>query len=106
MSEIKKDKIFDGPYFKPENHHLIHEGWPLGTRCWYVIVRTAGLRKLVCSPTKLGAIKAAAEYIVERFSNDKKWVENELNWIDIDLPPDPTEKEWIGCDFGYIKRET
>lgn len=37
-----------GPVYKPVHSYLTHEGWPLGTSCWYVRVEAGGYIWNVC----------------------------------------------------------
>lgn len=50
--------------FKTPDHYLTHEGYPLGTVCWYVYVVAHGLRKFVCAERPEEAILAAAEHVI------------------------------------------
>lgn len=39
-----------GLEYKPESRYLTAEGWPLGTRCWYVLVEK-GFREVIAGET-------------------------------------------------------
>ena len=51
---------WDGPRFKPSHHYLTHEGYPLGTTCWYVRLAQDGLISFMCGETPMEAICLAA----------------------------------------------
>jgi hypothetical protein len=50
--------------FKTPDRYLTHEGYPLGTVCWYVYVVAHGLRKFICAERPEEAIMAAAEHVI------------------------------------------
>ena len=49
-----------GPLYKPSHHYLTHEGYPLGTVCWYVHAERFGWRRSICADTPMLAICRAA----------------------------------------------
>lgn len=53
---------WDGPRYKPSDHYLTHEGYPLGTTCWYVMIERWGRggRHFICADTAPLAIGRAA----------------------------------------------
>jgi hypothetical protein len=57
---------WSGPKFKPEHHYLTHEGYPLGTVCWYVSTEWQGERKWHCAETAAEAVRLATDYLTER----------------------------------------
>jgi hypothetical protein len=63
---IAKHRIeITGPFFKPKDHYLTNEGYPLGTTCWYFIVWSNGLRKLCCGITEENAWEESLKFLQE-----------------------------------------
>jgi hypothetical protein len=48
-----------GPHFKDAGRYLTHEGYPLGTTCWYVRLEIDGLIRLCCADSREDAVEAA-----------------------------------------------
>lgn len=55
----------DGPKFKDDEHYLTNEGYPLGTTCYYYILKMCGYIYYCCGDTKMDAIKKTVERINE-----------------------------------------
>ncbi len=62
----------DGPYFKDAEHYLSKDGanpdapvpgsgWPLGSECWYYVLRRRGMRLHVTGLTAEKAARRAEE---------------------------------------------
>lgn len=62
---------WDGPLFKPEQRYLTHEGYGLGTTCWYVAVEEAGERWCVAADTPMLAVCWAALELVARREQER-----------------------------------
>lgn len=76
--------------FKPENHYLTSDGYPLGTTCWFVVVCACGFRRNYCADTPQEAVENAIAGLLEK-------LETSLNDWDSQsrTPPDDWElRQW------------
>ena len=54
--------VHNGLRFKPERYYLTHEGYPLGTTCWYMKVEIDGYMPIMAAPTPEQVIEKAIDW--------------------------------------------
>lgn len=87
------DKLqrWDGPIYKSERAYLTHEGWPLGSICWYVALDLSGYRLFICAHTPQEAVERAAA-IVAFFDANPNASLNDIRHLHLD-PTAPWAKD-------------
>ncbi|MEJ7617966.1 MAG: hypothetical protein WKF30_13610 [Pyrinomonadaceae bacterium] len=59
------DFAWEGPLYKPPTKDLGDERCPLGTSCWFVVVESAGERRIFCAETPPLVVCQAALNLIE-----------------------------------------
>jgi hypothetical protein len=60
MGDTHPGYRWSGPLYKPVQTYLTHEGYPLGTVCWYVGLEAAGMIQYIAADTAPEAVCNAA----------------------------------------------